>query len=114
MTDALKDLLAKVDAGDATRTEVEDAAIPAIGADRRFVDAGAAYNGSLDAAKALHDAVLPGWTWELGTFTQLATVYAPGYPGDDFDAPCYDSEHKVCSRAWLIAILKALIAEASE
>lgn len=60
-----------------------------------------AYEGSLDAAKALHEEVLPGWAW---------TAQAEGF--------CYvyseQGEHSGIAnnpaRSWLIAILKALIA----
>lgn len=76
---------------------------------------------SLDAAKALHEAVLPGWLvqsiyqFEAGDW--LVTLACPqgddwpkwtAYPyqqGKDGDKP---------ARAWLIAIIRALIAEAGE
>lgn len=63
-----------------------------------------AYRGSLDAAKALHEAVLPGWGWAA---TQVgANVEGPTeFYSDDATTP---------ARAWLIAILKALIAQAEQ
>lgn len=67
-----------------------------------------AYLGSLDAAKALHDAVLPGWAWtasEVG-----ADVIRDEDSGDPFVAP-YSGDCDLPARAWLIAILKALISE---
>jgi len=71
-------------------------------------DAMLAYDGSLDAAKALHDAVLPGW--EFGYDGTIAWVKLPGlrtsYRKDD--------RNGFTSRAWLIAILKALIAMEKE
>lgn len=70
-----------------------------------------AFSGSLDAAHALHKAVLPGWAWEGGTLSNSATVYAPNYPGEDFEAPCYSGEDPDPARALLLAILAALVAQ---
>jgi hypothetical protein len=54
---------------------------------------------SLDAAKALHDAVLPGWSWNIN---------------DDFSATLFDinsiaarGEGKNPAAAWVAAILRA-------
>ena len=55
--------------------------------------------GSLDAAKALHEALLPGWGWTVSA--DGASVYGDDpkvYDGDDARSP---------ARAWLLAILKA-------
>jgi hypothetical protein len=94
--DALTELLAKVEAGNfnwnawakppldrALMGKVEDS-----------------YNGSLDAAKALHEAVLPEWGFviddERSLVVQVDVVF---------------SAHSTNpARAWLIAILNALIA----
>lgn len=68
-----------------------------------------AFSGSLDAAMALHEAVLPGWVMEsvhlhgevaIKRRRPLDTAYgyADGNP----------------ARAWLLAILAALIQEAGE
>ena len=103
--DALTELLAKVEAGNfnwnawatpplnrALMGKVEDS-----------------YNGSLDAAKALHEAVLPDYSWQLfeedsGEFSSLVSKRA--------DPKFYEEEwHAYPARAWLIAILKALIAD---
>lgn len=68
-------------------------------------DAMNAYLGSLDAAKRLHDALLPGWGWETGanaTFASIAQVWKSGR----------DKAHVATSetpaRAFLLAILRAL------
>lgn len=70
-----------------------------------------AYNGDLNAAKALHDAVLPGWAWSVKTLaTDSVQVWTnrayglrePGHIGTTKDNP---------ARAWLLAILRALIAQ---
>jgi hypothetical protein len=74
--------------------------------------ANAYYLGSLDAAKALHDAVLPGCRWFVGHLDEpslgyVATV-AEGHFADSPSWRCYDI---VPARAWLLAILSALIAQ---
>lgn len=71
-------------------------------------DATKAFDGSLDAALRLHDALLPGWAWEGGSFSNAMSVYPPFYPGEDFDAPCYSGENANLPRALLLAILRAL------
>jgi hypothetical protein len=65
-----------------------------------------AYNGSLDAAKALHDAVLGDYVWIASA--GCVEVFGPK-KGQKFITFCED---KTPARAWLIAIIKALIAEA--
>lgn len=65
-----------------------------------------AYNGSLDAAKALHDELLPGYGWGAGPWGTRVWLYSdrPEWDGsvrqevDMIDAP---------ARAWLLAILRA-------
>jgi hypothetical protein len=61
-----------------------------------------AYRGSLDAAKALHEATLPGWGWAIdwdgGVFVS----------DDDITRHAH-SPHP--ARAWLLAIIEALIAQ---
>ena len=77
-----------------------------------------AFHGSLDAAKALHDALLPGWSARIWT-----------YAGDDADATLRETQVSRSrgerttedvdaevdgdnpARAWLLAILRALQAE---
>ena len=60
-------------------------------------------NGSLDAAQALHEAVLPRWVWCID-FRQswIATV--------GFEDIKHSSDTP--ARAWLLCIIDALIAEA--
>jgi len=69
-----------------------------------------AYNGSLDAAKALHDAVLPVWrvshAWGSGDkWVWNLTKSNPDQP--DYSA----GECENPARAWILAILEALISE---
>lgn len=73
-----------------------------------------AYHGSLDAAKALYEALLPGWQKNLH-FTEFAdgsgavSIFSP-LPDDagkwDF-APKFEAAGDNPARAWLLAILKA-------
>ena len=74
---------------------------------RRSGEVANAYEGSLDAAKALHDAALPGWHWAIDSEDNNGAVV--------FDSPVLGTagvgEGSCPARAWLIAILKALIAK---
>ena len=71
----------------------------------------AAMDGSLDAAKALHEAVLPEWDCTLSIGASHASLSEPiginptrgWYPGPEAEAD-------TPARAWLIAILRALYA----
>ena len=119
MTDrkeALTELLAKVEAGDMPDTGVDRfTAIPKRGggvyADPNWYDANGAYwRGDLNAAKALHEAVLPGWDARLllsgsvWVYIDNREEFITSFLAFSFDSP---------ARAWLIAILKALIARAA-
>ena len=72
-----------------------------------------AYNGSLDAAKALHDSLLPGWPKNLNFIEHIdgnvCCMFGP-IPDDagkwDF-APKFDAKAANPARAWLLAILRA-------
>ncbi len=70
------------------------------------INAYRAYNGSLDAAKALHEAVLPGWDWCMTA--DKVDVWTGNMMDDGI---MRHGEAGTTARAWLIAILKALIAE---
>ena len=66
-----------------------------------------AYYGSLDAAKALHEALLPGWDL-------LITTYEDGLFEVSVSEPLvvktYDGLSEIIARAWLIAIIRAVMA----
>lgn len=64
-----------------------------------------AFTGSLDSAKALHDAVLPGWGWRIQHVGLQA--YAIVVLADD-KAEATDF---IPARAWALAIIRALLAE---
>ena len=70
-----------------------------------------AFFGSLDAAKALHEALLPGWAWEIMTINYPEktsyVVMLKGRKVRDLMA----SGNQNPARAWLIAILKAYRAQ---
>ena len=70
-----------------------------------------AYCGSLDAAKALHEAVLPEWSWQVNVLHRVprGAVWL-GSTGDG-DLQLFQTDADTPARAWLIAILKALIAK---
>lgn len=70
----------------------------------RIVDA---YYGSLDAAKALHDALLPEWDWSVKETVEgwLATVSKPINIHTQTEVS-FDNG----ARAWLLAVLRAYAA----
>ena len=106
--EALEAMLVDVDAGKAS---CKFGPIMGVywGVNERF-DAMSAYNGSLDAALVLHESVL-GDNWHVENFSLVGdiclTKYRPlerAYAFADMDP----------ARAWLIAIIKALIVECGE
>lgn len=65
--------------------------------------------GSLDAAHALHKAVLPGWDFSVGAGPIQGVngfAYLTGWQQGETDA-----EADTPARAWLLAILAAIIAQ---
>ena len=70
--------------------------------------------GSLDAAKKLHEAVLPGWRCVLCMTYPLASASVFQVNDDQSHTVgkhrAIDASNEVPARAWLIAILEALIA----
>ena len=69
-----------------------------------------AHYGSLDAALQLHNAVLPGWHWSLYDTDGLGKPHAQVEPPEFSFEPIMASADNP-ARAWLLAILKALIEE---
>ena len=111
--DALRELLAKVEAGEWTGLykDLRKAGLAMESYDlNRSGSLWDAYNGSLDAAKALHEAVL------TSIDPQYGYLVGPQYAGiahPSCGVVC-DAQSETPARAWLIAILKALIATTSE
>jgi len=102
---ALQDLLEKVERGEASTMAFEDAGFDGW--------AELAYHGSLDAARELHEAVLPGWKWSAheprpGLVRVSVSEWSPLRPMPN------TAEYSIPARAWLIAILRALIAKEGE
>jgi hypothetical protein len=103
--EALAALIAKAAAGTVSHATFEDLAVQAFGFGDAAINAGQAYGrGSLDAAKSLHEAVLPEWEWTI--FFNNTTGHMAVLDGPDFSTPEIGSESP--ARAWLLAILRAL------
>jgi dihydrodipicolinate synthase/N-acetylneuraminate lyase len=68
-----------------------------------------AYHGSLDAAKALHEAVRPGW--DVLTIGQDFQDWKVGIIHQDGGSGEWCSSPTNPARAWLMAIIQALIAQ---
>jgi hypothetical protein len=105
--DALTELLAKVEAGNRITYDDTDRVCSILIPKATMVDASmfkeACMGDSLDAAKALHEAVLPDHRARLDVGNKYrAWIITPD--NEKFDA--YSTNP---ARAWLIAILKALI-----
>ena len=98
--EALKELAANVEAGEIGYEEF----CPMWHDEGLCTDAERAFGGSLDAAKALHDAVLPGWDYILGNTCNSLTIHARVGPHEE-------EFSDNLARAWLLAILRALIAQ---
>jgi hypothetical protein len=62
---------------------------------------------SLDAAKALHEAVLPGWQYTV--YSDSVEVTKTRREGDYEFINRHDGDADFPARAWLLAILSALI-----
>ena len=101
MTDALTRLADAVEAGTATTMGFEDAGFDGW--------AELAYFGSLDAAKALHEAVLPAMFWNMGHLDAPSLGYVCTVADGHFaDSPSWRGNAMTPARAWLLAIIRAL------
>jgi hypothetical protein len=101
--EALRALLAKVEAGKVSAAPWGDV----LGVEQGHNAWRAYHHGSLDAAKALHEAVLPGWQLDRLMQGDDRWEAQVGNPNADWEEGTDASP----ARAWLIAILKALIAQ---
>jgi hypothetical protein len=68
-------------------------------------DVTAAYQGSLDAALRLHEALLPGWEWDLYHDGDVFLMLPDGHKTKRADATDLPGNP---ARSWLLAILRAL------
>lgn len=112
--EALQALLGSVETGDDTGFRLANRSVfstpcQCMELQMREENSRHAYKGSLDAAKALHDAVLPEWrvTHAFGlTETEVAKF---NLTHNEKPATYTSGQSTNPARAWLIAILKALI-----
>ncbi len=107
-TEALDKLIAAVEAGSIPLSDL-DAFIPSLGLNTHGNDAHIAYRGSLDAAKALHEVLVPDYNFE--TFSLHGEVVIKRIKPIDRHYGWADLDP---ARAWLIAILKAYRAQVTE
>lgn len=103
----LDKLIAAVEAGTARAVDFAPA-FPQIGIDSPYFEARAAYGGDMNAALRLHEALLPG------TFPGLSQNIHSGewfaWVQDKIEWH-FTGQSPVASRAWLLAILRALKAK---
>lgn len=117
-------LIEAVERGEATMDEF-DAVFPPDGKPFKkapksiaSIDAGLAFHGNIDAAKRLHDALLPGWALERLTMwpgsNGQCTAHIWGTHHKDGERWHHHSDGRqeaassTPARAWLLAILRAL------
>lgn len=98
---ALKELACKVEAGE----WFPGLAQLSFGGVQNYHNALNAYNGSLDAAQALHEALLPGWHFDIDSEAGGVCVFKSALDSAEL------GKCECLARAWLLAILKALIAQ---
>lgn len=116
--DALKQLAAKVEAGDIRGVQIiaKRMASAARDAGETFpsLHVEKAMCGSLDAAKALMEAVLPWWSWRVaeayGPNTDAYRTLWVSRPESWRTGHTADALKHGDARAWLLAILRAMIA----
>lgn len=76
-----------------------------LGDQRNIDNAQMAFHGSLDAALRLHEALLPGWFWEITPYGSVHISKQAGGPGSGSGAA------SIPARSWLLAILRAIKAK---
>lgn len=106
--EALDELIAAASEGTIAHSDL-DAFIPSLGLTTQANDAHSAYKGSLDAAKALHEALLPGWVWKLESYDGFSLAWVG--PPSEMLLREHETDINNPARAWLIAILKAYRAQ---
>jgi hypothetical protein len=115
--DALKELKAKVEAGEWSGKAAASLwpSGRVVGSDwfHEYPLALKAHEGSLDAALRLHEAVLPGWKWNLDSdhgadVNNRELGWTDRYKGTWIER---SDKANNPARAWLLAILSALVAQ---
>ena len=104
---ALDKLIAAVEAGTAKAYDFAKslpAKPPVYGFSPEAFLAQDAYNGDLNAALRLHEALLPGWVWcpEISTSGPCEGYMSPPLSSDGINVAAENP-----ARAWLLAILRA-------
>lgn len=107
---ALTDLLKEVEAGNDAAVQFTCVRMEPWEVWGRAIDA---YRGSLDAAKALHEAGLPVSASAVVDMEGDCDIYGGTGDGDWEWLGCSSCQNNP-ARAWLIAIIKALIAQEPE
>ena len=83
-----------------------------LGTNSAMSDAILAFHGSLDAARLLHNALIPNWTWNITDEDVLLEI---GDPGKEWTyRSSYVTNRSNPARAWLIAILEVKYKEIKE
>jgi hypothetical protein len=118
VTGDLERLIAAVDAGGWPDRRTEVAAFYSGGSITHCNEcaglARQAYNGSLDAALRLHEALLPGWQINMAMLPvgpdTVCAIYGPLEPTASkwAFAPKHEARAANPARAWLLSILRAL------
>ena len=113
-TKALAELIAKVEAGEWQHTDWPTVEKGFWGNwNEAALHFQLAFNGSLDAAKALHEAVLPGWSPSVGQNAHHGYWFATVMRAENGTIAADTTGTGPCpARAWLLAILRALHAQA--
>lgn len=109
----LRQLINAVEAG--TATAYDCGLLFPLATNFEHTNAWDAYRGSLDAAKRLHDALLPGSFWYIGHLDAPSLGYCATVSSGHFaDSPSWRGFNIDPARAWLLAILRAMEAEKPE
>lgn len=113
----LEKLVEAVEAGDHVAVEIHAKALASAARDVGGMwpgfDVIKAHGGSLDAAKDLHDRLLPGWTTVLGQnahhedWSTIVRLTEDGEIAHEY----YGWSDDLPARAWLLAILRAYAAQ---
>lgn len=124
---SLRELIKAVERGDEDAVEKAARAIRSASLDRGEVSwidvhgVAKAFNGSLDAAKALHDALLPGWRvanigQRYGAHDDPHDAWRVWLVAPNYLDTCVQEDAIAITpaRAWLLAILRAMEAEGAQ
>ena len=78
----------------------------------KWQDAHKAYHGSINGALALHEAVLPGWGWNCDSNHGASVWVVTNRDGTwVVEKERSETDNHSPARAWLLAILDALMAQ---